>query len=125
MNNDTAAQVMVKDELRCKALLAADVESLAPLLSERLQFGHANAIYDDKKTLLEKMGSGKIVYKSLDVTGQKVVDLGDSALLFSRLTASVLVGGQPRHIDNWTLSVWVNESGEWLLIAYQPTPIPK
>jgi hypothetical protein len=28
-------------------------------------------------------------------------------------------------IDNQTLSVWVNEAGQWRLVAYQPTPIPR
>ena len=85
----------------------------------------ANATYEDKSSLLTKMGSGNIVYKTLDVTEQRVIDLGDTALLVSRLTASVTVGGAPRAIDNWTLSVWTREEGEWRLIAYQPTGIPK
>jgi ketosteroid isomerase-like protein len=124
MSNVVSEQVLAREAQRCAALLAADIESLADLLSERLVFAHANATYEDKSSLLAKMGSGNIVYRTLDVSGQRVIDLGDTALLVSRLTASVTVGGQPRAIDNWTLSVWTLEAGRWRLVAYQPTAIP-
>jgi ketosteroid isomerase-like protein len=125
MNSDTAGQVLAKEKQRGDALLGADMDALSALLSDRLVFAHANATYDDKASLLKKMGSGTIVYKTLDVSEQKVIDLGDTALLISRLTADVTVGDQPRSIDNWTLSVWTREDGDWRLIAYQPTGIPK
>lgn len=125
MTADTTAQILALEERRRQALLEADVEGLAELLSTRLRFAHANAVYDDRSSLLDRMRSGNIVYQSLDIGSREVVDLGDTALLISRLTADVLVGGQPRAIDNWTLSVWAREGGEWRLVAYQPTPVPR
>ncbi len=125
MSTDTTSQVLAKEKQRCEALLGSDIDALSALLSDRLVFAHANATYEDKASLLKKMGSGTIVYKKLDVSEQKVVDLGETALLISRLTADVMVGGQPRAIDNWTLSVWTREGEDWRLIAYQPTGIPK
>ncbi len=122
---DTENAVLARESERGAALLAADVEALADLLSDRLVFAHANATYDDKASLLAKMRSGNIVYQSLEVSGQRVIDLGDSALLVSRLRAAVTVGGQPRAIDNWTLSVWTLEHNQWRLVAYQPTAIPR
>ncbi len=94
---DTENAVLARESERGAALLAADVEALADLLSDRLVFAHANATYDDKASLLAKMRSGNIVYQSLEVSGQRVIDLGDSALLVSRLRAAVTVGGQPRY----------------------------
>lgn len=125
MSTDTESQVLSKEKQRGQALLGADVDALSDLLSDRLVFAHANATYEDKSSLLKKMGSGNIVYKKLTVTEQRVIDLGETALLVSRLTADVTVGEQPRSIDNWTLSVWTVEDGDWRLIAYQPTGIPK
>jgi hypothetical protein len=125
MGNSVTEQVLAREAQRCTALLHADTHALAELLSERLVFAHANAAYDDKSSLLAKLGSGTIVYQSLEVSGQRVIELGDSALLISRLTATVTVGGQPRAIDNWTLSVWTQEDNDWRLIAYQPTAIPR
>ncbi len=125
MSSDVAGQVLAREAARGAALLAADIDALAELLSERLVFAHATAAYEDKASLLAKMRSGAIVYNTLAVSGQRVIELGDTALLVSRLTASVTVGGQPRSIDNWTLSVWTLEDGSWRLVAYQPTAIPK
>jgi len=124
MSADTSDQILARERERCAALLAADVGALERLLSDRLVFAHATAAYEDKASLLAKMAAGNIVYKTLDVTEQRVIDLGDTALLVSRLTAAVTVGGTPRAIDNRTLSVWTREGGEWRLVAYQPTAIP-
>lgn len=125
MSDSTTGQILAREAQRCAALLAADAEALAGLLSERLVFAHATAAYEDKSSLLQKMASGNIAYNTLEVTEQRVIDLGDTALLLSRLTAAVTVGGQPRAIDNRALSVWAREGGEWRLVAYQPTAIPK
>ncbi len=123
--SDISQEILARENARCEALLAADVEALSELLSDRLVFAHATAKYEDKSSLLEKMAAGTIVYNTLEVSGQRVIDLGDTALLVSRLTASVDVGGHPRSIDNWTLSVWTREGGQWRLVAYQPTKIPE
>ncbi len=117
--------ILEREQKRCDALLKGDVDALAGLLSERLLFAHANATFEDKVSLLKKMEAGTIVYKTLSVTEAQVIDLGETALLSSRLTASVTVGGNPRAIDNYTLSVWTLEQDSWRLIAYQPTAIPK
>lgn len=124
MSTSVEEQILAMEQRRCNALLAADVEALTDLLSDRLVFAHATAKYEDKQTLLAKMETGNIVYNTLEITETRVVDLSDTALLVSRLTADVTVGGQPRKIDNMTLSVWGKESGQWRLIAYQPTAIP-
>ena len=125
MSDSVTEQILAREAQRCAALLAADVDALAELLSDKLVFAHANATYEDKASLLTKMRSGNIVYQTLEVSGQRVIDLGGTALLVSRLTAAVTVGGARRAIDNWTLSVWAREDKHWRLVAYQPTAIPK
>ena len=125
MSDSTTDQILAREAQRCAALLAADVDALAGLLSDRLAFAHATAACEDKSSLLAKMAAGNIAYQTLEVTEQRVIDLGETALLLSRLTAAVTVGGAPRAIDNRTLSVWTREGGEWRLVAYQPTAIPK
>ncbi len=125
MTQDISGTIIALEERRRQALLACDVGALSELLSDRLVFAHSNAVYEDKTSLLAKMGSGNIVYLSLEITEQRVMDLGETALLFSRLTAEVTVGGQPRSLDNRTLSVWTREGGQWRLLAYQPIAIPR
>jgi hypothetical protein len=125
MSNSVTEQVIAREAQRCTALLQADVDALSELLSDKLVFAHANATYEDKSSLLAKMAAGTLVYQTLEVSGQRVIELGATALLVARLTAAVTVGGAPRAIDNWTLSVWTLEDNRWRLVAYQPTAIPK
>lgn len=102
---------------RCQALLDADTDALAGMLSDDLTFMHANAVADDATALLRKMRGGTIVYHELKVSEEKVTDLGGAAILASRLTAEVSVGGARKSIDNRTLSIWRKETGGWKLIA--------
>ncbi|GIX30593.1 MAG: hypothetical protein KatS3mg124_1065 [Porticoccaceae bacterium] len=124
MSAGVAGEVLAREQARLAALRAGDAESLAPLLSEELRFGHANAVWDDKAKLLAKLREGRIVYRHLEVSEEEVLVRGDMALLFARLCADVLVNGVEKRIDNRTLSVWIREGEEWRLLAYQPTPIP-
>ena len=125
MDSSVSGAILAREAQRGKALLASDVDALAELLSDRLVFAHANATYEDKSSLLKKMASGTIKYQTLAVTEQRVIELGETALLVAPLTADVTVGGAPRAIDNWTLSVWTLEGESWRLVAYQPTAIPR
>lgn len=116
--------VLACEKRRCHALLAGDVDALGSLLSERLIFTHANATHDSKASLIAKMRLGTIVYRSLTVDQETVIELPDTAILSSRLQAVVDVAGATKTIRNSTLSVWAREDAEWRLVAYQPTPIP-
>lgn len=115
--------VLACERKRCQALLAGDVDTLGTLLSERLIFTHANATHDSKASLIAKMRLGTIVYKSLTIDQETVIELPDAAILSSRLQAVVDVAGTTKTIRNSTLSVWSKEADEWRLVAYQPTPI--
>jgi hypothetical protein len=118
-------QLLSLEQKRCEALLAADIPSLDKLLSQRLVFTHANALSDTKEMFLEKIRQGRIVYVRLKVTESRVIELNESAILLCRMTAELLVAGVPKQIDNQTLSVWAIEDGQFNLVAYQPTPVPK
>jgi len=118
-------QLLSLEQKRCEALLAADIPALDKLLSQRLVFTHANALSDTKETFLEKIRQGRIVYVRLKVTESRVIELNESAILLCRMTAELLVAGVPKQIDNQTLSVWAIEDGQFNLVAYQPTPVPK
>ena len=124
MTVSIAEQLLTAEKLRCEALRAGDMETLSGLLSERLTFMHANAVCDDKQTILTKMGSGNIVYKSLEVDEVEITDLGTAAILRSRLIADVIVGGVNKRLVNRTMAVWTDEDGTWRMLAYQPTPVP-
>jgi ketosteroid isomerase-like protein len=123
--NDLRETILACERARCAALLAGNQDGLAELLSDRLVFVHANATSDTKSSLLAKMAGGSIVYRTLVVDQETVVGLsGGTAILSARLTADLLVRGEPKRVSNLALSVWTREDDRWRLVAYQPTPIP-
>lgn len=121
---DISSTIVALENRRCAALLENNLDELGLLLSQRLTFGHANAAWDDRETLLTKLKGGAVRYLSMEVVKPKVIDLGNVALLTSHLKAHVLVNGAERKLHNSTLSVWAHEDGVWRLLAYQPTPMP-
>jgi hypothetical protein len=45
-------------------------------------------------------------------------------LVAGRITIDILIDGQPKLLQSRFLNVWVEEAGEWRMIAWQSTPIP-
>jgi hypothetical protein len=56
---------------------------------------------------------------------ERVDVLGDSAVVVGRMTADLTVAGTAKTIDNLALAVWTRAEGEWQLIAYASTPLPR
>jgi hypothetical protein len=56
---------------------------------------------------------------------ERVDVLGDSAVVVGRMTADLTVDGTAKTIDNLALAVWTRADGEWQLIAYASTPLPR
>ena len=117
-------EVIDAEHRRWKAMLDADWDALASLLSDRLHFMHSNARSDGKASLLDKLRRGAIVYHRITGEDIAVTAFDGVATMTMRFTTDVSVGGARRTVDNKTLSVWVWEGGAWRFFAYQPTPIP-
>jgi hypothetical protein len=41
------------------------------------------------------------------------------------MTCDLTVQGTPKTIDNLALAVWTRDTGEWQLLAYASTPLPR
>ena len=48
-----------------------------------------------------------------------------AVLVTGRITIDILIGGQPKLLQSRFLDVWVEEGGEWRMIAWESTPIPR
>lgn len=112
------------EDRRYAAMKAGDVAALRELLSERLHYSHSLGDRDTLQSYLDKVAAGHFVYQSVSHQTDWTEDLPGAVLLGGRMTAQVLVAGQPRRIDNAFLAIWADEGGAWRLIAYQPTPLP-
>jgi Domain of unknown function (DUF4440) len=116
--------VLAAEDRRYTAMQDADLATLDALCADELSYAHSSGVRDTKDEYLEKVRSGYYVYRRIDHPVERVVVVGDSALVVGRMTADLDVDGTPKTIDNLALAVWTRASGQWQLLAYAPTSLP-
>jgi uncharacterized protein (TIGR02246 family) len=121
---EAAAQVHAAEDRRYAAMLAGDATALADLLSDGLIYTHSSGVRENKQQLLARIDGGDLRYVRLEHPVSQVVVLGDAVLVLGEMHADVVVGGQPRRLDNAVLAVWAAQDGGWRLAAFQGTPLP-
>lgn len=125
MTDDAVAAVLAAEDRRYEALLGPDLPALERLFHERLSYAHSSGVRDTKAEYLAKIGNGYYDYARLDHPVERVDIVGDAAVVVGRMNADLLVEGTPKTLDVLALAVWTKETGEWQLLAYASTPIPK
>jgi uncharacterized protein (TIGR02246 family) len=121
---ETGELIRSAEDRRYAAMVAADVDTLAGLLSDDVVYTHSSGTRDDKQALLSKISGGSLVYVEVQHPVAQVIVLGEAVLVIGEMHADIVVGGQPRRLDNATLAVWAAQDGGWRLAAFQPTPLP-
>ncbi len=122
--HDDVHQVLAAEDLRYRAMVEADLETLDRLCADELSYAHSSGARDTKGQYLGKVRSGYYVYLRVDHPVERVAVVGDTAMVVGRMTADLVVDGIPKTIDNLAVAVWVREDGRWLLLAYAPTRLP-
>jgi hypothetical protein len=125
MSEDDVRAVLAAEDRRYDALLGPDLPTLERLFHERLTYAHSSGVRDTKAEYLAKIENGYYVYSRIDHPVERVDVLGDSAVVVGRMTADLTVDGTAKTIDNLALAGWTRAAGEWQLIAYASTPLPR
>ncbi|WGR73115.1 nuclear transport factor 2 family protein [Bradyrhizobium sp. ISRA426] len=102
-----------------------DVATLDQLLSDKLVYTHSNGQRDTKEQYLGHVESGHFKYFAIARPEEEIRVFGDMAMVVGRMVARVAVAGSERQLDNRSLAIWIRQDGQWSLLAYQPTPIPR
>jgi ketosteroid isomerase-like protein len=122
---EAAAQVRAAEDRRYAAMLAADTGVLAGLLAAELAYTHSSGSCDTRESLLAEIGSGALIYLAVEHPVTQLIVLGDVVLVVGEMHADIVSDGAPRRLDNATLAVWAAQDGDWRLVAFQPTPLPR
>jgi len=120
----TVAEIKALEDQRYDAMLNGDLSTLERLCSADLVYTHSNAQRDSKAEYLDQVKTGHFRYFEISRPEEEIRIFGDMAMVVGRMLARVAVGGVEKHLDNRFLAVWIRRSGNWLLLAYQPTPVP-
>ncbi|SOD98200.1 nuclear transport factor 2 family protein [Blastococcus haudaquaticus] len=125
MTDDIVAEVLAAEDRRYEALLGPDLPALERLFHDRLSYAHSSGVRDTKDEYLAKIANGYYDYQRLDHPVDRVDVVGGTVVVSGRMTADLLVEGTPKSLDVLALAVWTRDSGEWQLLAYASTPVPR
>lgn len=108
------------EQLR-KAMISADGALLDQLASDELSYGHSNGNIQSKQEFISSFTSGESVFVSIEVSGQKVQIIGNTAIVRHILSAETNDKGKgPGSVKISILLVWINDEEQgWKLVARQ------
>jgi len=124
-DDDVTAEVLAAEDRRYRALIGPDLPALEQLFHERLSYAHSSGVRDTKAEYLAKIENGYYDYARIDHPVERVDVVGDTAVVVGHMAADLTVQGTPKTLDVLALSVWTKATGDWQLIAYASTPIPR
>jgi ketosteroid isomerase-like protein len=124
-NKDVVATIERLEDERYVAMLGKDGAALERLLHTDLVYMHSSGISDSKGSYTMGLADGIWDYKRIERRDQRVMAHGDLALVFNRLSISMVIRGVPTELDNRALAVWVSDDGAWRLIALQSGAVPQ
>jgi ketosteroid isomerase-like protein len=121
------ATIQDLDAQRMQAMVRGDLDTLRRLLGDDLTYTHASGIFDTKASLLDKIASGRLKYKSIERLDGSVRVYGGVAIA----TGHAAVQAQSAELGTLVLKllftdVWVRQTdGRWQMAAWQSTRMPE
>ena len=122
---DNGQTIIDLDRKRMNAMAQKDIATLNALLSDDLVYTHSTARLDTKKSLIEAMESGRTVYTAVEPSDVKAQDLGTAVALTGAARIHVISNGNPISFSVRFTDVYVNNGGQWQMVAWQSTRLPE
>jgi ketosteroid isomerase-like protein len=117
-------KIIALDAARHQAMIAGDVTALTRLLSDRLTYTHSTGLMESRGEYLASVAKGVFRYRDIKVTEREIREAAGAVLVTGRITIDVLIDGKAKLLQSRFLNVWVQEGGDWRMIAWQSTPAP-
>lgn len=93
-----------------------DIAKLSPLFHPQAKFVHMSGTWNTPREL-EIIQSGSIWYKKADVKDTAIEILGNTALVWNRITLHAVVGGNEVSTEFTVTEVYQREGTAWQLLA--------
>jgi ketosteroid isomerase-like protein len=122
---DNGQTIIALDKKRMDAMCQQDVTTLHVLLADDLVYTHSSARLDTKQSLIGSMASGTTVYTAIEPSDVKAQDLGDAVVLTGSARIRVTSNGNPVSFGVRFTDVYVNNGGQWQMVAWQSTRLPE
>lgn len=106
------------EQLR-KAMVDGDKQALENMVMDELTYGHSGGHIEGKAEFVDKIVSGKSDFVTIDLSDQKIIIKGHTAIVRHTLNAKTNDGGKPGEVHLLVLLVWQKTGGHWKLLARQ------
>jgi len=121
-SKDERAVAAAVESLR-KALIDPDKATLDALVLDELTYGHSNGNLQDKAAFEEALLNKSSDFVTIDLTGQTIKVVGNTAWVRHTLSATTNDGGKPGTAHLSVLLVWLKQKGQWRLFARQAVKV--
>jgi ketosteroid isomerase-like protein len=101
------------------AILSADAQKLNEITGAQLSYGHSNGRLETKAEFVSAIVERRSVFVKIDITNQKIVMMGNTAIVRNHMAGDTNTGGKPVHVDLDIMYVFRLEGGDWKLIGRQ------
>jgi uncharacterized protein (TIGR02246 family) len=123
MNMANADDILKLEQLRCDAMIRADVPALSNLFADDMVWIHASAKADGREGVLSSIGSAKSKYVEINCSEQKVRLYGDVAFVGGIADMKLESAGELKTLKNRFTIAWQKGSSGWQVVNWQSTPV--
>lgn len=119
---DDVTQVLAAATARARALGSGDADRLASLLHESFRWTtHTGRVFT-REEYVARNTDGTTVWRSQVLDDPHVVVSGDTAVVWTGVTDTVVVDGEPTDFRMPVTQTWVREDGRWRCLAGHAGP---
>ena len=109
------------DRVRRAAMINAHTGLLSGIFDDDLLWIHASGTIDSKRTLLTSIDSGRLDYKSIEPSNERVRLYENTGLVTGSIALDVTIDHLARNVHNLFTSVWQHTASGWRLVNWQTT----
>jgi hypothetical protein len=104
---------------RRAAQVAGDTRALGALLADGMQYVHSNGQADSKASLLERIGSGELRYRSIVADEEHYACRASACEVTGKQTQRVTAEGRDLTLHSDFTASWIRAGDSCQLVAYQ------
>ena len=116
---NTQESLTEADRVRRDAMINAQTGLLSGLFDDDLLWIHASGVIDSKRTLLTSIDSGRLDYRSIEPSNERVRLYENIGLITGSIVLDVAIDHVARNVRNLFTSVWQHTSSGWRLVNWQ------
>ncbi|WP_131694670.1 nuclear transport factor 2 family protein [Dyadobacter tibetensis] len=109
-------QIITLSKKKWQWMADKNVDELGKLFDDKAKFVHMSGTWK-KDEELEIIKTGSIWYKKADVHDVAVEFMGNTAIIWSRITLSAMVRGNEVNTEFTVTEVYTIQGGDWKLLA--------